>query len=296
MKKLILLLLLLSGMSVCASEVTEDYFDMASDYCVYGNYDDALVYLDKILYLEPNNFDANNLKNTILRLKRTDVLPYLASTNPSVRKALKAEQIGDKKGELNALLEIKNDFWGCFLLGEYYRKNNDLTNSVTYYQKAVNLKPNYSQTYLSLAAVYLEQKNYQDAIEFVNKYISYNPESSLAYALRAEANLNLNRLLNAKSDISKALEIEENISYLLTEAKILYYQGKYEDAKFKLKMLSRNVQTSEVYELIGLCDYAQKDYTSALLNIDKAIILSDDDKDLNFKYNEIKNKLDNKND
>ena len=36
-----------------------------------------------------------------------------------------------------------------------------------------------------------------------------------------------------------------------------------------------------------------KDYMSALMNIDKAIILSDDDLYLENKYNEIKNLLEN---
>ena len=39
---------------------------------------------------------------------------------------------------------------------------------------------------------------------------------------------------------------------------------------------------------MGLCDYALKDYTNALTNIDRAIILSDDDEYLENKYNEIK--------
>lgn len=39
---------------------------------------------------------------------------------------------------------------------------------------------------------------------------------------------------------------------------------------------------------MGLCDYAMGDYMSALMNIDKAFILSDDDEYLQNKYNEIK--------
>ena len=78
----------------------------------------------------------------------------------------------------------------------------------------------------------------------------------------------------------------------MIEAKILYYKGEYDDAREKLNILSRNVQTSEVYKFLGLCDYAQKDYRNALLNLDKAIILSDDDKTLNSTYNEIKQILD----
>ena len=105
--------------------------------------------------------------------------------------------------------------------------------------------------------------------------------------------MNLNYLIEAQDDIKKALAIDENISYLLIEAKILYYKGNYDLAREKFNLLSRNVQTSEVYKYLGLCDYAESDYPNAMLNLDKAIILSDEDKSLISTYNDIKKKLEN---
>ena len=46
---------------------------------------------------------------------------------------------------------------------------------------------------------------------------------------------------------------------------------------------------------MGLCDFALKNYMSALMNIDKALILSDDDEYLQDKYNEIKEILESNN-
>ena len=46
---------------------------------------------------------------------------------------------------------------------------------------------------------------------------------------------------------------------------------------------------------MGLCDIAKQDYMSALMIIDKAIRLSDDDEYLENKYNEIKEILENNN-
>lgn len=232
MKKLLLLLLIFTGLTVSASELTEDYFDIASNYCVYGNYNEALNYINKILEIEPQNIEAKNLQNTLLQIKRTNV-------------------------------------------------NNGKT----------VIKADYTQSELARAQTFIAQKNYQNAINILNEYIAKHGNSDIAYALRAEANLKMNNLQAAQNDIKKALSIEESMPYLLTEAKILYHNGKYEDAKIKLKMLVRNVQTSEVYKYLGLCDYAENNYASALLNLDKAIILSDEDKNLNSIYNEIKNKL-----
>lgn len=289
MKKVLLLLLIFPCFAVMASEITEDYFDIAANYAVQGSYTEALNYVNKILELEPYDTEARELKNTLLRITNSNAKSYLSNTNKNISEAFFAKKTGDRTKEINALSQ--NDFWSNYLLAQYYRENNNLTGAISYYQKAINLKPNYSQSYLSLAQIYLEQRDYQNALNTLNKYLSYNPNSDIAYALRAEVNLNLNNLSAAENDIKKATDIEENISYLLTEAKILYHKGEYEDARIKLSFLSRNVQTSEVYKYLGLCDYAENNYPSALLNIDKAIILSDDDKSLNSLYNEIKNML-----
>ncbi len=292
MKKFILLCLIFPCLAVCANEVTEDYFDIASDYATYGKYSDAMIYVDKILQIEPNNADAKDLKNTLIRVTNPNAKSYLTYNDKTIQQAQQYKKQGERNRQISTLASATNDFWSIFLLAQYYRDNGDYNNAISYFQKATNLKPDYSQNYLGLAQCYSEMGDYKNAVNNLNKYIGYNQNSDIAYALRANANLNLNSLSEAEDDIKRALEIEENISYLLIEAKILYYKGNYDDAREKLNLLSRNIQTSEVYKYLGLCDYAQNNLTSALLNIDKAIILSDDDKELNSTYNDIKATLD----
>lgn len=293
MKKALLLFLMFLCIPVSANELTEDYLDIATNYCTYGKYEDAIVYINKILHIEPNNIDAKELKNTLLRIQNPEIQSYLTSTNQTLKNAFSFKKSGNRKKYVETLSGMPNDFWANYFLAEYYREN-DLDKAIFYYQKAIELKPNYSQSYLGLGKAYLDNKQFQNAVDAINKYLAYNKNSDIAYALRADCYMNMNYLSDAYDDIKKALKIEENISYLLIEAKILYYKGDYDDAREKLNLLSRNVQTSEVYKLIGLCDYAQKDYKNALLNLDKAIILSDDDKTLNSTYNNIKQMLDKK--
>ena len=64
MKKIILLCLIFPCIMVNASEITEDYFDIASNYCTYGNYKDALTYIEKIISIEPANTNAIEMKNS----------------------------------------------------------------------------------------------------------------------------------------------------------------------------------------------------------------------------------------
>lgn len=295
MKKLILTCLIyfaFSSISVFASELTEDYFDIASEYATYGKYSDATVYVDKILQLEPNNPDAKELKNALVRVMNPNAKSYLTSFDKNYQQAENYKNQGNKSKQISQLASATSDYWSMFTLANIYKNNSDFKNAITYYQKAITLKPAFAQSYLGLAQSYYGLDDFKNAVNYVDKYLSYNPKSDIAYALRAQADMEMNYLVEAQDDIKKALDIEENISYLLIDAKIAYYRGNYDDAREKLNLLSRNVQTSEVYKYIGLCDYAQNDLPSALLNIDKAIILSDDDKDLNLKYNEIKSELD----
>lgn len=293
MKKFILLCLMFPCIFVCANEMTEDYMDIATNYCIYGKYKDAINYVEKILLIEPDNTDAKELKNTLLRITNPNIQSYLSSTNQNIGQASAKKKFGDRVGQLDSLNK-SNDFWSNYLLAEYYKDNNNSLNAISYYQKAIELKPNYSQSYLGLGKAYLDSKEYLKAIETFNQYLSYNKNSDIAYALKAEANLNMNYIIEAEEDITKALNIEENISYLLIKAKILYYKGDYDNARELLYLLSRNVQTAEVYKFIGMCDYAQNDYKNALLNFNKAIILSDDDNQLNSTYNNLKTMLDKK--
>ena len=292
MKKLILLCLIFPCISVFANEITEDYLDIATNYATFGQYGEAQNYISKILQIDSYNNEAKELKNTLLRIQNPTLESYLTTTNGKLKQAFLAKKDGNRNGMLYTLNSMPEDFWANYFLAEYYRDNNNPQSSVSYYKKAIELKPNYSQSYLGVAKAYIDTKDFQSAIDNLDKYISYNKNSDIAYAMRAEAKMNLNYILEAQEDINKALNIEENISYLLLKAKILYYKGDYDGAKNMFNLLSRNVQTSEVYKYMGLCDYGMNDYKNAMLNLDKAIILSDEDKSTISTYNNLKMMLD----
>lgn len=52
---------------VLANELTDDYFDMATNYFNHRQYSKALEYLDFVLKVDPNNLKATFLKNKLLR-------------------------------------------------------------------------------------------------------------------------------------------------------------------------------------------------------------------------------------
>ena len=295
MKRLLFtfLLLISASLPVIADDVTEDFLDIAANYCIQGNYTEAVNYLDKAIAHEPDNQDLREIKNGLLRIQNQSAKSYLTSHNPQVATADSYRKKGDKQQEKSSLIAGANagNPWAMYYLAEYYHANKQFNTALDYYDKVLDTKAGFAQCYLGITLTLLEMQNYDAALNALNYYMEKCPQEDLGYALRAEIHLNLKEYVNAEADIITALSINENTDYKLLEAKILYARGNYKSAKDKLLTLTDSVKTAEIYKYLGLCDYALKDYSSALLNLNNAIILSEDDKEALAKYNEVKSKL-----
>ena len=122
MKRFLLAGLLFLSLGAHASEVTEDYFDIATNYSIEGNYRQAIIYLDKILVLEPENKSVADLRNGLNQILKGYNTSFIISKSNAVKQAVEAKKNGDKQKELNALAS-GNDYLAYYFLGEYYKQN-----------------------------------------------------------------------------------------------------------------------------------------------------------------------------
>lgn len=292
MKKLILtgLFFALLCPFTFANEMTEDYFDIATNYCIDGNYSEALNYLDKILLVEPENKTVADLKNGLRQIIQGKNTSFILPKSSAVKQAVNYKKSGNKQGELTALTAA-NDYWAYYFLAQYYRQNKDYNQAINYFIKSVNAKPSFNQCYLEIAVCYFELGNFQQAVTYLNQYLKINPQDDFAYALKARCEANLDNNDDALSDILTAIALENSVDNRFLEGKILYNMKRYQQAKDKLEKLTSDIQTAEIYKYIGLCYDGLGNYNEALNNLDKSILLFDDDKTVNSKYNEIKAKI-----
>ncbi len=295
MKKLLLFLMLLifaNGISpVYADEIEEDYLDIAADYCIKGDYNSAIDYLDKLLVMQPDNKKVSDLKRGLSHIIAQDKKSYVSAVNPYVKQAQEYKRTGNEKMELNTLLDgaqSTNSYLAYYYLGNYYRNRMEYTKAIDAYNSAVSAKSDFAQCYLALAITLYDEGKYSSAINPVDKYLTFNQEDDLAYAVKSRIEFQLGMIEQAKADNDKALELNNCPEYKFDKAKILYKTGDFKGAKDLFTEVLPNIQTSKIYEYMGLCDYELKDYLSALNNIDKALILSNNDEYLESKYNEIK--------
>ena len=299
MKKFILsLFFIILGLCISipvqADELEEDYLDIAANYCVIGDYNSALVYLDKILERNPNSKQASDLRMGLLHVISQDKKSYVTAINPTIKEAMDYKQSGNDKMEYDALLRAtkgNNSYIAYYFLGKYFRDRNDYMKALDAYNGSVSAKPDFAQAYLAIALTLFDVGRYEAVINPIDKYLTFESRDDLAYAIKSRAEFELGQIEAAQSDNDMAIKLNNCPEYQFDKAKILYKNGNFQQAKTLFKELLPYIQTSKIYEYMGYCDLEMKDYMSALMNIDKAIILSKDDIYLENKYNEIKKLL-----
>lgn len=291
-KSVILLLIILAGIINPAysnnNEIIEDYMDMASHNCLLGDYEDAVKYLDRILTISPNDGETKKLKSLLYQLGTKNQKSFITGYIADLDKAMAYKRVGDNLHQSNTLQDATKggNFWIYHYLGEFYRENKEYKAAVEAYFAAYQLEPTFTQALLSIAICYLESGEYELVNEPIKRFLYLNQQCDLAYAIRANAFMNLNQLNDAETEIVTAIALNDDIEYQLIHGIILYKRGNYDRAITILNKVSQEVQTSDVFKYLGLSYLGKKEYSNAMLNLDKAIILSNDDKELNEKYNE----------
>ncbi len=278
-------------MPVLADDITEDYLDIAANYCVVGDYNSAMGYLDKILERDPSNKQVSDLKKGLAHIIAQDKKSYITGVNPLIKQAQEYKRAGDEKMELTSLMQgaqADNAYLAYYYIGNFYRDKRDYMRALDAYNSALSARPDFAQAYLSSAATLFDVGRYDSVINPIDKYLTFVPNDDLAYAIKSRAEFEMGMLEEAKADNDMAIKINNCPEYQFDRAKILYKSDDYKGAKTIFTELLPDIQTSKIYEYMGYCDLGLGDYMSALMNIDKAIILSDDDEFLENKYNEIK--------
>ncbi|MBQ8459265.1 tetratricopeptide repeat protein [bacterium] len=295
MKKFILSLILCltvcSGMPAVSNEIEEDYLDIAADFCLIGDYNSAMSYLDKILNINPNNKHAADLKKGLSHLIAQDKKTFVTGINPLVKQAQEYKREGNERMEYTALIngtKSENAYIAYYYLGNFYRNQNNYLKALDAYNGALSAKPDFSPAYLASAITLLDAGKYESAINPIDKYLTFAPDDDLAYTIRARAKFQIGMYEEAKVDIDKAIEFNNCPEYRFEKGKILYKLENYEEAKELFTKLLPEIQTSKIYEYLAYCDIEMKNYINALDNLNKALILSDDDEYLENKYNEIR--------
>ena len=90
--------------------------------------------------------------------------------------------------------------------GEVYRQHGDQDNAIADFSKALANDPENVPATTGLGRTYLDQGDYQQAIIHLNRALVLEPYNTRALAVRAQANMEIGRPLNAAADYTHAIE------------------------------------------------------------------------------------------
>ena len=161
------------GNYAVANELTDDYFDIATNYFNSNNYSRALEYLDLIIQIEPDNFAAKTLRDKI-----SPPAPEVVQSVESTVKVLSTSQ----KPENFVVIDVpqadvekmvyNSDYYNT--KGQEFYQKKELDAAIEYFYKSINLNKKNAQAYNNLAMSYWLKNNPGYAIKYFKKANSVN--------------------------------------------------------------------------------------------------------------------------
>lgn len=162
-------------------------------------YDKAKSDYEKALELIPNH------SNTSIRLANTLVLLEEFEEVPAIIKAARTNVLSATE-EINLHL----------VYGFYFQQNKEFALAEEEYDNAYSIKSNHIPTLIYYTALYIDQGDYEKAVDKCNAIIEIDPENQIAYFNRGIANEMLRNLEEACADWEEAffLGSEQAVEYL----------------------------------------------------------------------------------
>ena len=151
----------------------------------------SLAIIDKVLLLNPNNFDATMQKALFL----FDKDPALCEKY--VNKAIVLNEFSDEAIYTKGLIE---------------QKKNNFSDAVKLYEKVIKINPYHIYAYYNRAVVETIFENYQVSAELCDKITTLNPTFEKAYVLRGYDFMLLEDKNAAVDNFTKALKLNPNSS------------------------------------------------------------------------------------
>ncbi len=198
-------------------------------------YDKAKEYCEEALAIKPDFLDALlSMAHAYTGLKDFD------KAESYYNEFIKTREHYDETAEEINLIQvyIGSTYLGYYGLGLIYELKGDFEKAEEYYLKSIEHFDMFRDVLLRLARIYLDRKDSDLALEFINKHLEWQPDSDLGNLYKSEYFAQNNNKVEVDIYLNKALALtEDSIEVHDRAAQFLYNIGEFERAIPVLKKL-----------------------------------------------------------
>jgi superkiller protein 3 len=209
-----------------------------------GNTDEAIRWYQNLLTLDPNNENAHR-----------DLMELITKQTDPAKAAAALKAYGDRFPE-NALVQSK--------VGEEFHRLKDYDNAATFYQRAIQLKPDMAAAHANLGAVYQAQGKEEESLAELRRAAELDPSNETVKSLAKDT-----QEATGFKHFQKAVELQQNGQH---EASIDYFQ----------KALAYTPSNHQIIAAYGIALQNTNRIPDAIDQYNKAIGL--DEKNGNYHY------------
>jgi len=221
-------------------------------------FEDAIVWLNKAISINPNNHSAfNNLGVCYKELKK-----YPEALN-NFKKAVK----------------IKPDYAEAYNnLAIVYKSLENYEEAINSYNKAIKLKPNYAEAHNNLGLVFLKLKNLEEAKKYFQNAIKLKPNYAEAYNNLGIAQNKLGKTDKAQECLEYAIKIKPNYAeaYNYLGTIVLKLEEKNKAKKYFEQAIKLKSNYVDAYNNLGIVYNELGEIEKAKESLEYAIKLKPD--------------------
>lgn len=248
----------------------ESYRAQGISYLEMGEYAKAIAALSRSL---------NSLEGSNQEFKK-DVMYYLALAREEYGQIDEAIQV------YTDILKMGADEQSFFLRGKLYLEKGDLEDASSDFSKALESSKDY-ELYINIYNVYVEHKMSAEGNEYLERALKIKPEKADDYYSRGLICYDMKDYKAAKEELTTAInQGSEDAVLLLGKVYIAMEDVGSARAMYQEYLNNKDAQ-AKAYNGLALCDIYEKNYSSALMNIEEGLKLGDADQEQSLLFNEI---------
>ena len=169
-------------------EKGEYLYGCAAAYYMLEKYEEVLSYCEKLLDYPSYEFEALVLKG--------ECLGNLSRRREAIKAFEKAIEI-EERGEI------------YYNMGVCYYEENNLDDAIKYYEKSIELLPDFVSSYINLAVCYSRKFRVEEGMKYAKKAIEINPHMYEPYATLGSCYRELGQYEDAVENYKKCLELDD---------------------------------------------------------------------------------------